>query len=347
MRRCALLLVFLLALCACEKNEGSKPEVKSEMRTYKVTSQQVQTYLDATGTIQPDLEGGAKVVSPGGGNVMKILVHIGEPVKKGTPLVVLKSTDVADIYATYLSTLSQLKQAERIYNLNKRLFEVGAVTKNDLLVSQATADQQKALSDGLKKKLDIYGVCCTPGHFEDTLTITSPMDGYAAEIQAHIGDRFDTNTPLMTIAHPDRVMVVANIYDTNIAGIVPGQDVTFVTDVIPNTTFNGTVKYISHMEDADVKTIKVYIGLKDSINTFKHNMFLRIRILGELVNMPIIPTGSMIYKDSKFHVQIKHNDSFEMKEIRPVKELSDKLMAVQGLNEGEEIAYSAIELERP
>jgi cobalt-zinc-cadmium efflux system membrane fusion protein len=347
MRRGALLLVFLLVLCGCEKNEGSKPEVKSEMRTYKVTSQEVQAYLDATGTIQPDLEGGAKIISPVGGSISRILVHIGDPVKKGTPLIVLTSPDVADTYANYLSTLSQLKQAERIYQLNKQLFEVGAVTKNDLLISQSNVEQQKALSDGLKKKLDMYGVSCTSGHFEDILTIQSPMDGYAAEIEAHIGDRFDSSTPLMTIAHPDRIMVVANIYDTNIAGIVPGQDVTFVTDVIPNTTFNGKVKYISHVEDADVKTIKVYIGLKDSINTFKHNMFLRIRILGEQIKRPIIPTAAMIYKDSKFSVQVKHNDSFEMKEIRPVKELSDKLMAVEGISEGEEIAYSAIELEKP
>jgi membrane fusion protein, heavy metal efflux system len=347
MRRWALILALLIALCGCEKREGSRPEVKNETRTYKVTSQQVQTYLDATGTIQPDLEGGAKIVSPISGSVTKILVHIGEPVKKGTPLIVLKSTDVADTYANYLSTLSQLKQAERIYHLNKELFGVGAVTKNDLLVSESNVEQQKALSDGLKKKLDIYGVCCTPGHFEDNLTIQSSMDGYAAEIQAHIGDRFDTSTPLMTIAHPDRVMVVANIFDTNIAGILAGQDVTFVTDVIPNTTFNGTVKYISHMEDADVKTIKVYISLKNYTNVFKHNMFLRIRILGEQIKRPVIPTAAMIYKDSKFSVHVKHDDSFEMKEIRPVKELSDKLMAVEGLDEGEEIAYSAIELEKP
>lgn len=347
MRRGALLLVFLLVLCGCEKNEDAKPEIRSEMRTYTVTSQEVQAYLDATGTIQPDLEGGAKIIAPVDGSVLRILVHIGDLVKKGTPLIVLKSPDVADTYATYLSTLSQLKQAERIYNLNKQLFEVGAVTKNDLLVSQANAEQEKALADGLKKKLDMYGVSCTSGHFEDILTIESPMDGYAAEIQAHIGDRFDTSTPLMTIAHPDKVVVVANIYDTNIAGIVPGQDVTFVTDVIPNTTFSGKVKYISHVEDADVKTIKVYIALKDSVSSFKHNMFLRIRILGEQMKRPVIPTAAMIYKDSKFSVQVKHGDSFQMKEIRPVKELSDRLMAVEGVTEGEEIAYSAIELEKP
>ena len=342
-----LLLILLIVLYGCDKSESSKAEGKTEVHTCEVASQTVQKYIDATGTVQPDLEGGAKVISPVSGIVSKILVSVGEPVKKGTPLIVLKSPDVTDTYANYLSTLSQLKQAERIYNLNKQLFAVGAVTKNDLLISQSTAEQQKALSDGLRKKLDLYGVTCNRGQFQDYLTIPSPSDGFAAEIQAHLGDRFDSSTPLMTIARPDKVVVVANMYDTVVSSVAVGQKVSFVTDVIPNTTFSGTVKYISHVEDSDSKTIKVYIIVNNDVGMLKQNMFLRIRIVGEEVFRPVVPTTAIIYKDSKFAVRVREGDSFQLREVKPIEELPDRKMAVEGLHEGDEIACSAIEMEKP
>lgn len=342
------LLILFLALYGCDRSEGSKAQEKSEFRTYKVTSQKVQKFVDATGTVQPDLEGGAKIISPVSGIVSQILVSIGQPVKKNTPLIVLKSPDVTDTYANYLSTLSQLKQAERIYALNKQLFGVGAVTKNDLILSEANVEQQKALADGLHKKLDLYGVARSNGSFQDFLTIPSPADGFAAEIQAHIGDRFDSSTPLMTISRPDKIVVVADIYDTSISNVAPGQKVSFVTDVIPNITFDGTVKYISHVEDADSKTIKVYIGINNDAGLFKQNMFLRIKILGEESTRPVIPTSAIIYKDSKFTVRLLKSDgSFELREIKPIEEISERQMAVEGLKEGNEIAYSAIEMEKP
>lgn len=347
MRLQVLLLILLTAFYGCNRTEGSTVKEKCTFRTCKVISQKARKYIDATGTVQPDLEGGAKVVSPVSGIVSKILVSIGQPVKKGTPLIVLKSPDVTDTYANYLSTVSQLKQAERLYALNRQLFEIGAVTKNDLLVSQSNVEQQKALSAGLKKKLDLYGVACNNGSFQDFLTIPSPADGFAAEIQAHIGDRFDGSTPLMTIAQPDRIVVVANMFDTSIRGIAAGQQVSFVTDVIPGVTFDGVVKYVSHVEDSDSKTVKVYISVNKDVGLFRQNMFLKIKILGEEVTRPSIPATAIIYKDSRFMVRVRDGDSFALKEVKPVEEISDRQIAVEGLQEGDEVAYSAIEMEKP
>jgi biotin carboxyl carrier protein len=115
--------------------------------------------------------------------VENIFVKVGDAVKVGIPLVSVRSPDVSDAYSNYLSNLSQVKQAERICNLNRQLFEIGAVTKNDLLASEANCEQLKALSQALKRKLEIYGVNSDSG-FSDRLTIKSPMDGAVVEVPA-------------------------------------------------------------------------------------------------------------------------------------------------------------------
>jgi len=346
MKKVSLFIIFVFVFCGCNKATPQKNEVKKSLSTYKVSSQKVQSYIEATGTIQPDTEGGAKILSPLQAAVEKVLVRIGDSVKKGTPLVSLRSSDVSDTHASYLSTTAQLRQAERMYNLNKQLFEIGAVTKNDLLTSEANYEQLKAVYEGLKNKLDIYGVS-SQDSFQDKLVIKAPIDGYVTDIQAHIGDRFDTTTPLMTIANLNKLVVVANIYDIDMPRIKHGTEVVFYTDVFPDKSFKGIVSYISAQEDSDAKTVKTYIRLSDGRSLFKQNMFLRIKILEGEKMLPTLPKTAVIYREGKFYVNLKEGEQFTLREIKPVRDVSEKLMAVEGLTDGEEIAYSAIELEKP
>ena len=45
------------------------------------------------------------------------------------------------------------------------------------------------------------------------------MSGAIVDIQTHVGDRVDTASPLMTVADPQNIVIVANIYDTDIAKV--------------------------------------------------------------------------------------------------------------------------------
>jgi len=307
--------------------------------------QDVPSYLEATGSIQPDIQGMAKIMTPLSGLVENIYVKVGDRVQKGNALVAIRSADVSDAYSSYLANLSQLRQAERVYNLNKQLFEVGAVTKNDLLTSEANYEQVKALSHALKRKLEIYGVNSESG-FSDKVTIKAPMDGAVVEIQGHVGDRMDTTNPILTIADPTRVMVVANIYDSDIGSIQKGKEVHFYTDVFENVQFKGVVIYISDTSDVDTKTVKTYIRILSDQNFFKQNMFLRIKILHAKKRLPVVPKTALLYKDGKFEVYVKEGEEVRLKEIKPAIEVSEKMIAVEGLKEGDEIILSAIDREK-
>jgi membrane fusion protein, heavy metal efflux system len=351
MRKTLTLFAILCILWGCTKSEDpgkaepkeKPPEIKIE--TYKVSSQEVTSSIEATGSIQPDIEGSAKVISTLAGTVENIYVKVGDRVMKGAPLASIRSADVSDAYTSYLSTLSQVKQAERIYNLNKQLFELGAITKNDLVNSEANYEQVKAVMEGAKRKLEIYGVNHESG-FTDRHLVKSPMDGSVIDIQAHVGDRVDTSNPLMIVADPNKVMVVANIYDTEISNIHRGKDVHFSTDIFPNAIFKGVVTYISDASDPDSKTIKTYIRILGGPHLFKQNMFLKMNILNGKKRFPVIPKTALLYKDGKFTVFISSGGKYELKEVKPAFDVSEKLIAVEGLKDGDEVILSAIGLEK-
>ncbi len=351
MRRMVALLAVLCVLWGCTKSQDSAKDypkdtpAEAKVETYKVSTQEVTSFIEATGTIQPDIEGSAKVVSALAGLVENVFVKVGDAVKVGTPLVTVRSAEVSDAYSNYLSNLSQVKQAERICNLNKELFDIGAITKNELLNSEANCEQLKVLSEALKKKLEIYGVDVASG-FTDKHLIKSPMNGSVVEIQVHVGDRVDTSNSLMIVADPSRVVVVANIYDTEISNVHKGKEVTFTTDIFPNRSFKGVVTYISDVSDPDSKTIKTYIRITGSPQLFKQNMFLKMKILNGKKIYPVVPKTALLYKDGKFTVYLSVGGKYELKEVKPAFDVSDKLIAVEGLKDGDEIVLSPIGLEK-
>jgi cobalt-zinc-cadmium efflux system membrane fusion protein len=346
MRTILPLIAAALLFTGCTSTQEAKekpPEKK--IQTYKVSSQEVSSSIQATGTIQPDIEGSAKIISNLAGTVEGVFVKVGDKVNKGDSLCAIRSPDVSDTYSNYLSNLSQVRQAERIYNLNKQLFEVGAVTKNDLLASETNYEQAKALSAALKKKLEIYGVNPESG-FSDRLIVKSPMDGSVVEIQTHVGDRADTTNVLMVVADPSKVVVVANIYDTDILHIQQGKEVTFYTDVFRGIPFKGLIKYISDTSDPDTKTVKTYIRILGDHSLFRQNMFLRITISNTKKRLPVVPKTALLYRDGKFSVYLRVESRSELMEVKPVLEVAEKFMAVEGLKEGDEVVLSAIEMEK-
>ncbi|MCX8021317.1 MAG: efflux RND transporter periplasmic adaptor subunit [Syntrophorhabdaceae bacterium] len=349
-----IIVAVLTTGIGCSKEgKAKKVETKQETKIYKVTSTEVKTYIEATGSIQPDIEGASKILPHLAGIVNRVYVKVGDRVEKGQLLIAITSPDVTDTYSGYLSTLTQLKQAERIYNLNRQLFEIGAITKNELLNSESNLIQLKAIAEGQRKKLHIYGLSVEDEFIEkgqhriDTVFIKSPMSGYIADIQTHVGDRVDVSTPLMTIADPGNIIVVANIYDTDIQRVRKGSKVTFYTDTFPDIPFQGVVTYVSDVSDIDLKTVKTFIKILDRKHLFKQNMFLQLKIEGEKKVYPVVPQSAVIYKEGRFYVYVVSREGrHEMKEIKPVKEMPGKLMAVQGISDGEEIVATAMDLEK-
>ena len=156
----------------------------------------------------------------------------------------------------------------------------------------------------------------------------------------------DTTNPILTLADPTKVMVVANIYDSDIGSIQKGKEVHFYTDVFENVQFKGAVIYISDTSDADTKTVKTYIRILSDQKLFKQNMFLRIKILNANRKLPVVPKTALLYKDGRFEVYMKVGEEYKLKEIKPAIEVSEKMIAVEGLKEGDEIVLSAIEREK-
>lgn len=75
----------------------------------------------------------------------------------------------------------------------------------------------------------------------DRAVIRSPVDGWVTNRTAQVGQVIQPNQPLLSVTQAQHVWVVANVKETQLGGIRPGQPVRVRIDTYRGRTFRGTV----------------------------------------------------------------------------------------------------------
>jgi membrane fusion protein (multidrug efflux system) len=75
--------------------------------------------------------------------------------------------------------------------------------------------------------------------------ITAPVDGVVSKKSVNVGDTVASGQPVMAVASQKGLWVVANLKETQLTAVRPGQPVEIKVDAFPNQTFRGTVSSIS------------------------------------------------------------------------------------------------------
>ncbi|MEZ0360958.1 MAG: efflux RND transporter periplasmic adaptor subunit [Hydrogenobacter sp.] len=336
MRIRRLLISFLLlASCSGEKALKEEPKQQAKRETIEVVFEKVPEFVEATGYVQPDKEGTVKITSRLAGVVQSIKVQVGDAVKRGQVLATVKAPDITDLYSQKLSLSAQLVQAERLYRLKKELYEVGAISKSELMDAETNYKIIKAQLEGIQKKLELLGGSL------GTITITSPVDGVVYQISAHVGDAVDQSTEILSIADPKKVMVVALLPDKDALRVKREDRAEFFISTYPEKRFSGTIKYVSDVVDPDTRTVKVFIEPFEK-EPFKINMFFNIKIIIGQETYAVVPKSAILYQDGKFYVYVLKDDKPVKEEVNFIKELEDGRVALFGLEKGQKVLLNPI-----
>ncbi|MEJ5172452.1 MAG: efflux RND transporter periplasmic adaptor subunit [Hydrogenothermaceae bacterium] len=277
------------------------------------------------------------------GQIDTIYVKVGDYVKKGQKIAKIKATDTTDIQSNYYSVKAQLIEAKRIYELNKKLFEVGAISKNDLIQSETNVKQLEAVLKGLEEKQRLLNIKdFTQAYIE------SPIDGVVYEINSTVGSRVspDSQSPIMKIANREKFIVVANIYEKDIPLISKGDKVRIAIADINREEINGEVIYISDVIDPESKTVKVYIK-PEKTDKLKANAFVEVKLQKKLDNLLSIPKRAILFKNNHFYVFVENSEgNITRKEVYIVSDSSDNNYSiVRGVNLKDKLILDPINLE--
>ena len=177
------------------------------------------------------------------GYITEVKVDIGAYVKAGDLIAKIDDRDYVNAleraHADLESTEVRLQDAQKSYNRFASLVSNGASTQAQLDSATATFNELKARHHSMQAAV-------TQAELNVSYTeIKAPYEGFIAKRSVELGQFVSTAAPLFGFVDASERWVIANLKETEIAGIVAGTKVDIAVDAVPGRSFAGVVEQLS------------------------------------------------------------------------------------------------------
>src|SRR4051812_21837739 len=217
--------------------------------------------IHATGAVTPDVERSVPVVSLVSGRIVEIRAKLGDDVKKGQLLLKVLSNDISNAWQTYQQAKADEALARKQLDRAKLLYERGAVSLNELQVTEGTEAKARVSVAAAAQFLRTLGA--DPDSDGAVVTINAPASGTIVEQNAVLSAtvRSDNSQPLFTIADLSRVWVLCDVYENDLPSVRVDEVADVQLNAYPERTFHGRISNIGKILDPNLRTAKVRIEL--------------------------------------------------------------------------------------
>ncbi len=246
-------VIIILAIAAYFFLRGNNNE--PQFRTEKVVKGDIVMAVTATGTVNPVTT--VLVGTQVSGTIKEIYVDYNSPVQKGQLIARIDPTpfeaQVEQAKANLLSAQANLVKAtatridaNRTMLRNKELFAKDLIARSDLDTAETNDDTAVALESAAKSQIAQTKAALKLVDTNLQYTrIISPVDGVVISRNVDVGQTvaasFQTPT-LFTIAQDlTKMQIDTSVDESDIGNIKVGQDVEFIVDAYPDSTFKGRV----------------------------------------------------------------------------------------------------------
>jgi cobalt-zinc-cadmium efflux system membrane fusion protein len=263
-----------------------------------VGEQNVDDTLLTSGTVTLDDLRTGHVFSPVTGRVINIAAQLGARVKKGEGLATIESPDIGSAVSDVHKAMADLISAEHALRRKRELYEQKAASAADVEQAEDAYRNAKAELERARQKQFLLHVgnvdSVTQGY-----TVTSPIDGEVLlrninpgiEVQ---GQYSGGSQELFTIGELDRVWVLGDVYEIDLARVHVGAPAQVTTVAYPGRVFKGNVDWVSGSLDPTTRTVKVRCTFDNPDKLLRPMMYATVQISVDQRRALAVPRGAVV-----------------------------------------------------
>ena len=221
-------------------------------------------------------------------------------------------------------------------------------TQQEYLLALRSAKQSPSLLDAARRRLQLWDISAADirelersGATRKSLTISSPTHGFVMTKNAVEGARVTAGEPMFEIADLDRVWIVADVYESELAWVRTGSSATITLTYLPGRTFKGTITFIAPTIDPMTRTAKVRIELDNRDGALKPEMFGDVVIQEPARRVTVVPASAVIATGTRSIVFVSNNGDFEQREVETGTKSDQFIEIRRGVEPGEKVATQA------
>ena len=275
----------------------------SHVQVVTVEPTRLTRTLRLTGAVAYNAFKTTPVITQVGGPVSRILVVPGQQVKVGQPMLEVSSPDYSQLLDAYLKAADSYRLADKNYTREQDLYQHHAVAQRDLEQAESDRNQARADLNAAEQGMKILGIK-NPSELAKTATsaqipVLAPISGEVVERLVSPGQVVQAGqTQAFTISDLNTVWVLANVYQSDLAVVRSGDDVSVQTDAYPGT-FHGRISYVSPALDPNTRTLQARIVVDNPGGKLKRDMYCTVTVTaGSISNAIAVPDSSILRDDN-------------------------------------------------
>ncbi len=252
------------------------------------------------------------------GVAQNIKVQLGDFVKAGQELGVVRSSEMANYNVALINAETNVNLTARLLSQQKDLFKSGLASEIDVTNAEVANQQAIASKAAAEKVLSING-----NNRDGEYILKSPIDGFIVQknITNGMSIRTDNAANLFTISDLKQVWVQANVYEGNISKVKKDDEVDVTTISYPDKIFKGKIDNLMSVLDPSSKVMKMRIVLDNPDYLLKPQMFATVIVNNSENRQAVsVSTNAIVFDHSQYYVLLYNNKKDV--QIRPVELLS-------------------------
>ena len=359
---CTVLAVALL-FASCSQHGSmdaseSKPVVTPDPGVFEVqnsqqfplvapASRREPEVLSVNGVVTPDVTRTVHINALAGGRVLEVRAKLGDDVRKGQVLMLVRSTELAQAIAQYKNDQADEAVAQKALQRAQDLFAHGAMAQQDLETAEAA--EQKAQTN---VKTDADQIPLLGGDLQrlsPVVEVQSPVTGAVVDQQVASGEAvksLDASQSLFMVADLSRVWVLCDVYENDLSKVKLGDQAEVRLNAYPDRAFRGTVGNISQVLDPATRTAKVRVELANVDHLFRPQMFATVKFTSrKMYPRLVLPATAILRLHDKDWVFVRASErSFRRTEVQGGAVGPDGMQEIlSGLNPADRVVTNALE----
>lgn len=224
----------------------------------------------------------------------------------------------------------------------------------ELLTAAQYNDRVEGLKDASIQKLKNWKITdtqiqqiLTSGKPMETIPIYADHGGYVLSKKLSQGDYVKQGQSIFTLGATGRLWLLFNVYESDIANVKKGSQVTFTSSSVPNNEFKAKVTYIDPLMNSATRTATVRAEINNTGNLLKPGMLLSGIIAAKRPSTTqknatiTIPNSAILWTGDRsvVYVSIPDNDvpTYQYREVEINNRSGNTSTVISGLEQGEEI----------
>jgi RND family efflux transporter MFP subunit len=320
---------------------------KAQIRTAKVGKGVTATKLRVPGIVKPDEYRQVHVTSLVSGIVRQVPVVLGDHVRRGQPLAVIFSSELAEAETQYLSTLAELEAEHKKLVRTQNLLQLGAASKQEEEEVAATHAAHEAHVRAALERIKLLGasspqvaVLKQAEQIDPNFMVPAPINGVVLSRTANLGLVVNPAQELFTVTDLSTVWVMASLNEKDFASVRVGSSASITAPAYPGRVWKGRVKYIQPQVDPATRTAQARIEVSNPGESLRIEMYVDVNFTAEGAVGPVVPEAAVqsIGERGFVFIPIKDSEgSFALREVHLGPGANGYYPVLRGLQPNEEV----------